>query len=114
MPHRHHRFDYYELTVPDVAAAKRFYGEAFGWAFTDYGPGYAGIQGDDTEVGGLAQGEVRPGGPLMVLYSDDLEASLASVEGAGGKVVEAIFSFPGGRRFHFADPAGNVLGVWGS
>lgn len=36
----------------------------------------------------------------------------AAVRGAGGTIVRPAFSFPGGRRFHFADPSGNVLAVW--
>jgi uncharacterized protein len=56
--------------------------------------------------------EVRAGGPLVILYSDDLEASAEAVTAAGGTVVEPISAFPGGRRFHFADPAGNELAVW--
>jgi predicted enzyme related to lactoylglutathione lyase len=35
------------------------------------------------------------------------------VESAGGTIARPIFSFPGGRRFHFVDPAGNELAVWG-
>jgi uncharacterized protein len=113
--HKHHAIDYIELTVKDMAAAKRFYGRAFGWAFTDYGPEYAGIQGDGKEVGGLHRTDaLRLGGPLVVLYSDDLDASLAGVRSAGGKIVKEPFAFPGGRRFHFADPSGNELAVWAS
>lgn len=111
--HTHHTIDYIEFTVRDIAAAKRFYGAAFGWQFTDYGPEYAGIQGGDGEVGGLRQAEdVRAGGPLVVLYSTDLEASLEAVRRAGGPIVQDPFSFPGGRRFHFRDPSGNELAVW--
>ena len=111
--HKHHAIDYVELTVRDLAEAKRFYTAAFGWTFTDYGPEYAGIQGDDREVGGLHQTtQLRQGGPLVVLYSDDLEASVAAVRSAGGTLVQEPFSFPGGRRFHFADPSGNELAVW--
>jgi hypothetical protein len=111
--HTHHAIDYIEFTVRDIVAAKKFYTGAFGWVFTDYGPGYAGIQGPDGEVGGLRQtDEVRKGGPLVVLYSADLEASLNAVRGAGGTVVQEPFSFPGGRRFHFLDPSGNELAVW--
>ncbi len=79
---------------------------------------YAGIQGEHREVGGLAQSdevraeEVKTGGPLVILYSNDLEASLEAVVTAGGKIVQTIFSFPGGRRFHFSDPSGNELAVW--
>jgi predicted enzyme related to lactoylglutathione lyase len=113
---RHHAIDYVELTVTDLAAAKRFYAEAFGWGFTDYGPAYSGIRGvgGGPEVGGLRLDEQPPraGGPLVLLFSDDLDRTLGAVEAAGGRVTEAPYAFPGGRRFHFADPSGNELGVW--
>ena len=111
--HKHHAVDYVEFTVRNIAEAKSFYGAAFGWSFNDYGPEYAGIRGDDGEVGGFHQAtHLRLGGPLVVLYSDDLEASLSAVTAAGGTVVQEPFSFPGGRRFHFKDPSGNELAVW--
>jgi hypothetical protein len=111
--HLHHRIDYIEFMVHDLAVAKQFYADAFGWTFTDYGSGYAGIQGTDHEVGGLSQSDaVRPGSPLVILYSTDLEQSLAAVRAAGGTIVREIFAFPGGRRFHFSDPSGNELAIW--
>jgi hypothetical protein len=111
--HTHHTIDYIEFTVRDIPVAKRFYTEAFGWAFTDYGPDYAGIRGPGGEVGGLRQAEeVKQGGPLVVVYSTQLEASLEAVRSAGGTVVQQPFAFPGGRRFHFLDPSGNELAVW--
>lgn len=111
--HVHHSIDYIEITVTDVPEAKRFYGAAFGWAFNDYGPEYAGIQGPGREVGGLRQdAQVRVGGPLVVLYSRTLDDTLARVKKAGGRIVKEPFSFPGGRRFHFSDPSGNELAVW--
>lgn len=111
--HTHHAIDYIEFGVRDLAAAKHFYTAAFGWRFNDYGPSYAGIQGEEREVGGLAErDEVSVGGPLVVLYSSDLDASLVAVEAAGGEIVAAPFEFPGGRRFEFRDPSGNRLAVW--
>jgi len=112
--HLHHTIDYIEFTVTDLARAKQFYADAFGWSFNDYGPEYAGIREvGGGEVGGLRlDAEVRGGGPLVVLYSDDLEASVSAVVEAGGRIVQAPFAFPGGRRFHFADPAGNELAVY--
>jgi predicted enzyme related to lactoylglutathione lyase len=113
MASTHHAIDYVEFTVRDLAAAKRFYAAAFGWQFNDYGPEYAGIKGERGEVGGLHQTEgSRPGGPLVILYSMDLEKTLAAVRAAGGKIVRKPFAFPGGRRFQFTDPSGNELGVW--
>ena len=106
------RIDYVELPVTDVQAAKRFYGDAFGWEFTDYGPDYCEFR-DGRLTGGFSKAdEVTPGGPLVILYATDLEAVEADVKKAGGKIVRPTFSFPGGRRFHFADPSGNVLAVW--
>lgn len=115
----HHSIDYVEIPVSDLGAARAFYGAAFGWSFVAYGDAYAGIrtaaEQDDDEAGGLALVErdapVR-GGPLVLLYSDDLDATAAAVEAAGGRVVQGPYDFPGGRRFHLLDPAGNELGVW--
>lgn len=111
--HTNHAIDYIEFKMSDLAEAKRFYGAAFGWRFTDYGPDYAGIQGDGRELGGFHGGQApQAGGPLVVLFSEDLEATLTAVVEAGGKVVTPPFTFPGGRRFHFSDPSGNELAVW--
>ncbi len=117
MAHTHHAIDYIELMVSDLPAAKAFYGSAFGWTFNDYGPDYSGIRSPDGEgeVGGLnpARSPER-GGPLVLLYSDDLDGTVSAVESAGGEVIEGPYEFPGGRRFHFTDPSGNELGVWAS
>ena len=103
--------DYVEFPGGALPATKEFYAIAFGWSFTDFGPTYASI--DDAGLDGGFSAETPAGtAPLVILKSTDLEATLASVESAGGDVVEPIFEFPGGRRFHFRDPAGNVLGVW--
>lgn len=113
--HEHHAIDYIEIAATDLARAKRFYADAFGWRFNDYGPQYAGIQSlaGAPEAGGLTTfGEVRGGGPFVLLYSTDLDRSADAVRDAGGEVVNGPYEFPGGRRFHFTDPSGNELGVW--
>jgi uncharacterized protein len=87
----HHAINYVEITVTDMDAAQHFYGTAFGWRFTDYAPAYAGIQAPegDGEVGGLSLGQnVEPGGPLVLLYSDDLDATVAAVKDAGGTIAD--------------------------
>ena len=115
MNQTHHVIDYIEFGVTDMAESQAFYAAAFGWEFNQYGPDYAGIRkpSGEGEVGGMAVVEsVTTGGVLVVLYSDDLEASLASVEAAGGRISNPPFDFPGGRRFQFLDPSGNELAVW--
>ncbi len=109
----HHRINYIEFAVIDLAKAKTFYSDAFGWGFNDYGPAYAGIKGETGEVGGLrTDAKVITGGPLVILYSENLESSLEQIKAAGGEISKSIYTFPGGRRFHFKDPSGNELAVW--
>ncbi len=111
--HIHHGIDYIEISVTDMAESKRFYEAAFGWKFNDYGPGYAGIKKQSGEAGGLClEPKVSVGGPLVILYSNDLDTTLAKVREAGGRIAKEPFDFPGGRRFHFEDPSGNELAVW--
>lgn len=108
------KLDYLEMPAAHgtLDSVKAFYSAAFGWSFTDYGPTYAAF--DEGLDGGFdAMPEGSQPKPLPVLYSEALEETLATVEGSGGRVVKPIFAFPGGRRFHFLDPAGNELAVWG-
>lgn len=104
------KLNYIELPGGRLAEVKAFYGDAFGWTFQDYGPEYAAFN-EGLDGGFDAQSDAVQT-PLPVLYAHDLEAMLAKVEAAGGEIVKAIFAFPGGRRFHFRDPAGNELAVW--
>ena len=106
------QMDYVEFPATDIEATKRFYGAVFGWSFTDYGPNYTSFF--DGRLGGGFTMSAHPvkGGPLVVLYAKSLEETQRKIVEAGGKVLIEIFEFPGGRRFHFADPNGNELAVW--
>ena len=103
------RLNYVELPVGDVAAAKSFYEAAFGWSLTDFGPTYAATTTGDTDVGLQGDAGEASKAPLPVIEVEDLEAALAAVERAGGRICRPIFAFPGGRRFHFLDPGGNEI-----
>ncbi|HAK55566.1 MAG: VOC family protein [Vicinamibacterales bacterium] len=110
------RIDYIEFAVEDIAAAKTFYSSVFGWEFTDYGPDYTSFF-DGRLAGGFgkapdASSNVPGGGPLVVLYATDLAACEAAVKTHGGRIVKEPFEFPGGRRFHFADPSDHELAIW--
>ncbi|MEM7230025.1 MAG: VOC family protein [Planctomycetota bacterium] len=112
----HHGINYIEISVTDMNAAQSFYAAAFDWTFTDYAPVYAGIcKPGGGEYGGLCVvDQVTTGGPLVILFSRDLDDTLQRVRDAGGVIVTEPFDFPGGRRFHFTDPSGNELAVWGA
>ena len=107
------RLDYLEFATHDVAAAGKFYTAAFGWTFTDYGPDYTSFT-DGRLSGGFFNNLAAPTrtNPLAVLFAADLESAERRVLAAGGTITKPAFDFPGGRRFHFADPTGLELSVW--
>ncbi len=109
------QINYVELPARDLEAVKRFYTQAFGWTFEDFGPEYTAFHGAGLE-GGFFQANLasnaRNGGALVVLYADDLPATLERVKSCGATISQEIFNFPGGQRFHFSDPVGNELAVW--
>ena len=109
------KIDYLELPAQDFDAVQSFYESVFGWQFTDYGPEYRAFS-DGRLDGGFykssLQSRTENGSTLIVFYAKDLEATLARVREAGAQILVDIFSFPGGRRFQFADPHGNELAVW--
>ncbi len=111
MTHTNNQIDYVEFAAEDLNLVKAFYAAAFGWEFQDWGDAYASFSSAGLE-GGFRGGEKPvPGGPLVILYAEDLEASEKHVVAAGGEITER-HEFPGGKRFHFRDPAGNMLAVW--
>lgn len=103
--------NYIEFASGDISASRAFFEKAFAWSFTDYGPSYVAFDGAGVD-GGIARAEAQAAPPLVILYADDLDAAEAAVVAAGGEVVVAQFDFPGGRRFHFREPGGNLLAVW--
>ena len=111
----HEKINYVEFPATNIEASKAFFAAAFGWTFTDYGPDYASFANEGLD-GGFFKSDMAAsterGSALVVLYSESLEDTQEKIEGAGGTIVKPIFTFPGGRRFHFADPSGNELAVW--
>ena len=111
----HEKINYVEFPAKNLESTKAFFKSAFGWSFVDYGPAYTAFSGQGLD-GGFYQADLRAsvdnGSALVVFYSSRLEETKAKVEGAGGRIVKPIFSFPGGRRFHFIEPSGSEFAVW--
>lgn len=112
MSRKNNHIDYVEFKANDLAAVKQFYQSVFGWDFTDFGPTYTAFSASGLEGGFEWTDQAILNGALIILYHNDLELIKAKVMAAKGQISKDIFSFPGGKRFHFIDPAGNELAVW--
>lgn len=111
----HEKINYLEFPASDIRATKEFFGQAFGWSFQDFGPEYTAFSDQGVDGGFYAStlsSSTANGAALVVFYSSDLEATQAKITDANGIIVKPIFSFPGGRRFHFTEPSGNEFAVW--
>lgn len=112
---KHEKINYVEFPASDMESTKKFFDDVFGWEFEDYGEEYTSFSGEGLD-GGFYKSQLRSstedGSALVVFYSENLEATLKKIKQAGGVVVKPIFSFPGGRRFHFKEPSGNEMAVW--
>lgn len=113
----HEKINYVELPAKNLDATKAFFRDVFGWSFTDYGTEYTAFAAAEAGLdGGFYQADfaasTQTGSALVVLYSSDLAKTQAKIEAAGGVIIKPVFAFPGGRRFHFADPNGNEYAVW--
>lgn len=112
---QHEKLNYVEFPASHPERTRAFFSEAFGWSFEEFGPDYCAFSGQGLD-GGFYRSQLysstRNGAALLVFYSADLEATLAKVESAGGRIEKPVFDFPGGRRFHFCEPSGNEFAVW--
>ncbi len=112
---KNNQINYIEIPAQNITATKVFFSEVFGWSFVDYGPEYCSFSAQGID-GGFFKSDLvvstKSGSPLIVLYNNALEITQEKILRAGGKTVKAIFSFPGGRRFHFSDTNGNEYAVW--
>ena len=111
----HEKINYVEFPASDLPTTKRFFESAFNWTFQDFGPDYTSFTNEGLD-GGFFKSDLCSktdnGGALVVFYSADQEDTQRKVQAAGGTINKAIFSFPGGRRFHFEEPSGNEFAVW--
>ena len=111
----HEKIDYIEFPALDIEETKQFFSAVFDWSFTDYGPEYTAFSNAGI-AGGFFKSDLvtktEDGRALIVFYSEDLEKTQSKIEEHGGAILKPMFSFPGGRRFHFGDPNGNEYAVW--
>ena len=111
----HEKINYVEFPARDIEATKAFFITALGWSFEDFGPDYTAFSNEGLD-GGFYKSDLTAitenGSALIVFYSKELEKTQSKIGAADGQIKKEIFSFPGGRRFHFTDPSGNEYAVW--
>jgi predicted enzyme related to lactoylglutathione lyase len=111
----HEKINYVEFPARDIKVAKKFFTTVFSWSFVDYGPDYFAFSNEGID-GGFFKSELssssEQGAALIVFYSNDLDKTKSKIENAGASIIKPILSFPGGCRFHFADPNGNEYAAW--
>lgn len=109
---KNNHIQYIEIQSVDIKKTKKFYSSVFGWKFTDYGENYTAFTNSGVEGGFEKVKKVKRGGQLVVIYHKQLSLAKENVKKGGGIITKDIFSFPGGKRFHFTDPSGNELAIW--
>ncbi len=111
----HDKISYVEFPAKDLEATKTFFTAIFGWSFVDYGSEYIAFENEGID-GGFFKSDLSVsttnGSALIVFYSKELEKTQEKIENSGGSIIKPVFTFPGGRRFHFSDPNGNEYAVW--
>lgn len=111
----HEKINYVEVPAKNIEITKDFFSKVFGWSFVDYGPDYTSFSNEGID-GGFFKSKLTTttdnGSALIIFYSKDLAKTQSKIENSGGSIIKPIFSFPGGRRFHFSDPNGNEFAVW--
>ena len=115
MINKHEKLNYVEFPASNIPATKRFFSAVFNWTFKDFGEEYSAFENQGINGGffrSVNASVTKNGGALLVFYSDDIEETQYNIEQAGGKIIKPIFTFPGGRRFHFTEPSGNEFAVW--
>lgn len=111
----HEKINYVEFPANDLNKTKRFFEDAFGWIFQDFGSEYISFSNEGVDGGFFkaeASSKQNNGGALVVFFSENIEKTKAKVESCGGVITQNIFEFPGGKRFHFEEPSGNEFAVW--
>jgi predicted enzyme related to lactoylglutathione lyase len=109
------KINYVEFPAKDIEAVKRFFELAFDWKFVDYGPEYSSFSNEGLDGGFYKSphsSSTENGSALIVFYSKSIEKTKEKIIKSGGCIIKPIFTFPGGRRFHFSDPSDNEYAVW--
>jgi predicted enzyme related to lactoylglutathione lyase len=103
-----------EIRSADPDAARAFYGELFGWTYSDGAfPGYTFVEPAFEGALPSAIGPTQGGTPTTLFFVgvEDVDATLAEAERLGGRTIQPAQQVPGVTFGVFADPQGQIIGV---
>ena len=112
-----HPISHIEIPAANPGAVSKFYSDVFGWKMeTNAEHNYVTFQSEGGLRGGFAgpaEPTYKPDRLLVYLATDDIDATLATIEAHGGKTVLPKTEIPHvGWGAVFIDPAGNHLGLF--
>jgi predicted enzyme related to lactoylglutathione lyase len=105
---------HFEIRSADPDATRKFFGQLFGWTFSDGGiPGYTYVE---TGVEGAVPGGISPlqgGQPMVTVFVGvpDVAATLEAAVAQGGRIIQEATKVPGVTFGLLADPQGQVVGL---
>ena len=111
----HGKICYLEIPTADIARSSAFYQKIFGWEPRTRGDGALAFDDGVREVSGTwVTGRPMQTAPGLLLYVmvDDIMTTSQLIEANGGKIVRALVPEELTWYAHFADPDGNVLGLY--
>ncbi len=106
---------YIEIPATDVARSSEFYRAVFGWNIRQRGDGAKAFDDATGEVSGawvVGRPPAKAPGLLLYVMVDDIQATVAAVRAHGGKIVQEVGADAPEITARFADPAGNVIGLY--
>jgi uncharacterized protein len=108
------RFGFVEIPATDMDKSIAFYQGLFAWTFSRLPGGRYAFFKTQGGIHGALSGDDQPGQGVIVYIKADITATLARVEGLGGKTIipKTLITAEQGYYGRFTDPSGNVLGLW--
>ena len=113
------RVAWFDITTPDLARAKEFYGKMFDWTFTAVAGTTQAVQITSRGVGiGTirgADGAISGYNGVIYVQVEDVQAASNKAKALGGKLVDGFpFNLPNstGAIAVIMDPSGHPLGLY--
>lgn len=106
---------YIEIPTKDITVSEEFYKNSFGWKTRKRTNGSVAFDDGVGQVSGtwvLGRKPMEEAGLMVYIMVDDIETTMALIEGNGGTIVQLVGADHPEITARFIDPMGNVLGLY--